>query len=353
MALVRNLRISLVGQTAGRLFQAGKALTTAVMFLVGLVGSATAQTPGIHYLQSGDMPPGAIGRWQLTRGGPLPGYFQPVEISAPVGALISLAVEGHLDDPQPAPRAAAMLIGSVYRIKVTGIDRHPDVEVYPTIELINRIYPPPGLEGKFPVQIDLTTEELLLAAQGNMVTRVIYLEDPKQAMPAQQVGGRQSWFEAAPGDDPLKVADRLGRPMAILRMGGIVPLKGDDDPEFLNGSPPLLFPTSMPAPAGRRRGPHVDPEMMPAPSPLPAGKPVQPPKAVVPPAPMNIVPPAPKAIVPPAPKEVVPPEPKPMIAPPPAPMAPPPPPEGPDLMAPPPPPIPPKQQTGVFPESDA
>ncbi len=37
------------------------------------------------------MPPGAIGSRQLQRGGPLPGFFQPVEIKAPAGALISLA----------------------------------------------------------------------------------------------------------------------------------------------------------------------------------------------------------------------------------------------------------------------
>ena len=46
------------------------------------------------------MPPGAIGSLQLQRGGPLPGFFQPVEIKAPFGALISLAVDGQFDEPQ-------------------------------------------------------------------------------------------------------------------------------------------------------------------------------------------------------------------------------------------------------------
>ena len=52
-----------------------------------------AQQPPVHYLHQGIMPPGAIGSRQLQRGGPLPGFFQPVEIKAPPGALISLAVE--------------------------------------------------------------------------------------------------------------------------------------------------------------------------------------------------------------------------------------------------------------------
>ena len=52
---------------------------------------AVAEEPPVHYLHAGAMPPGAIGGQQLMRGGPLPGYFQPVEIMAPEGAMVSLA----------------------------------------------------------------------------------------------------------------------------------------------------------------------------------------------------------------------------------------------------------------------
>ena len=34
----------------------------------------------IHYFQRADMPPGSVGSAQLKRGGPLPGYFQAVEL---------------------------------------------------------------------------------------------------------------------------------------------------------------------------------------------------------------------------------------------------------------------------------
>ena len=40
----------------------------------------------MHYRHTGDMPPGAIGQWQLQRGGPLPGYFQPTEVIVPQGS---------------------------------------------------------------------------------------------------------------------------------------------------------------------------------------------------------------------------------------------------------------------------
>ena len=80
-----------------------------------------AQEPGVHYWHHGVMPPGAIGSRQLQRGGPLPGFFQPVEIKAPAGVLISLAVANQFDPAPEAPRRVGLLIGSVYRLRVTNI----------------------------------------------------------------------------------------------------------------------------------------------------------------------------------------------------------------------------------------
>jgi hypothetical protein len=223
-----------------------KLMLLVVMLPIAAMGTfasiaAAEQPPPIHYRQSANAPPGAIGHEQLLRGGPLPGYFQPIEITAPQGVQISMAVEGDFEEPQPAPRLSAVLIGPVYRFRVSSIPRNPGLEVYPTVEVINRLYPPLGMELKFPVQIDLTQEELVLASRGNMVTRIIYLEDPEQALPARQNNGRQSWFEAPEGEDPLRLADELGRPMAILRIGGMLPRAGQADEAFLYGSPPLLL----------------------------------------------------------------------------------------------------------------
>lgn len=168
------------------------------------------------------------------------GYFQPVEIRAPDGALILTAVEGAFDKPRTAPLVVGMQLGAVYRLQVTQIPNHPGLEVYPTVEVIDRLFPPPGEVWRFPIPIDLTQIELEMALEGKFVTRVIYLEDPERAIPVATDQGRQSWFEAAPGENPLEVADQLGRPMAILRMGGRVPDEKGPDRQFLFGSPPLL-----------------------------------------------------------------------------------------------------------------
>lgn len=196
----------------------------------------------VHYRYDSAPVPGAIGSEQLRRGGPLPGFFQPVEIRAPKGALVSLAESGAFSAPVPAPVKVGLLIAPVYRLRVTGIPLNEGREVYPTVEIIDRLYAPSDLVHKFPIQIDLTREDMEEALAGKFVTRVIYLEDPSRALPyPQRADGQQNWFDAGPGTNPLKIADTMGRPVAVLRMGGRQPTDvAQPDSAFLYGCPPLL-----------------------------------------------------------------------------------------------------------------
>ena len=211
----------------------------AALLLLCCATAARAQQPPIHYPHSADSPPGRIGQLQLMRGGPLPGYFQPVELRAPQGAAISLPGEGYFEPPQAGPVMAGLLIGQVYRVKITNIPRHEGVEVFPSIELVNRLYPPEGKSLRFPIPIELTEEELDYAVNGKFVTRVIYLEDPNAALPMVQQDF-QRVFDVADHQDPLRVADGFGRPMAILRIGSRIPPLDATTGRFLFGSPPLV-----------------------------------------------------------------------------------------------------------------
>ncbi len=114
--------------------------------------------------------------------------------------------------------------------------------------MIDRLYAPIGQELRFPIPIDVTEADLKLALAGKFVTRVIYLEDPRHALAGTpRLRRSQNWFEAAPGQDPLAVADGLGRPVAILRLGARLPDQGSD-PFFFFGSPPFLaFPPQQAA----------------------------------------------------------------------------------------------------------
>jgi hypothetical protein len=133
-------------------------------------------------------------------------------------------MEGSYSEPLLNVALAGMQIGPVYRLRITDIPNHPGLELFPTIEVLDRLYPPQGLALRYPIPVELTQDELELAVQNMFVTRVIYIEDPSLALPVrQQQGGEQPWMEARPGDDPLVAADSLGRPVAILRIGGRVP----------------------------------------------------------------------------------------------------------------------------------
>jgi len=226
-------------------------VATVSAFIHSRVLAQMALPNNVHYRHHVvDRAPGEIGQQQLTRGGPLRGYFQPVQILGPEGLKVSFAVGGQFERPQAVPHTGGMLIGQVYRLRVTEIPGHEGMEVFPTVEVIDRLYPPEGKKWRFPIPIELTRKELEYAMAGRFVTRVIYLEDAERALPLPELPGFQRYFEVAREQDPLEVADQLGRPMAILRMGSRTPDYTGPDATFLFGCPPVApapQPVSNPA----------------------------------------------------------------------------------------------------------
>jgi hypothetical protein len=187
--------------------------------LPSLPQGSSGETPK-HWLHAGAMPPGAIGSQRLLRGGPLSGYTQPVELRMPEGAIV--AATGPYGETSGATDRlkVGLVVGQLYRFKATGVPGRDADAAYLTVELIGRTYPPCGRETEFPLPIEVTPEDLRLAVEGAFVTRVVYIEDPKTALPVSEksIGGQQ-WFEAKPTDDPLILADEFGRPVAIVRLG--------------------------------------------------------------------------------------------------------------------------------------
>ena len=238
--------------TTVRLQVEGK-LRWAVLMCLALSAPAFGQDASAHWRHVGAMPPGAIGSQRLVRGGPLSGYCQPVEIRAPHGARIAPAAANGFAESHPDRLLAGLQIGPVYRFKVTEIPGHPGVEVFPTVEMVDRMYPPPGQSLRFPVPVELTQQELEMAAEGSFITRVIYVEDPQLALPvAEKPSDDTRWIDVRPGEDPLITADGLGRPIAILRMGGRTPESEQAEAAFVYGAPkPVVYnrPNSLPKPA--------------------------------------------------------------------------------------------------------
>ena len=223
-------------------------VVVAILAVVSAGPSLLAQRP-LHYFYSANLPPGTVGQGQVQRFLPLRGYYQPIELIAPKGARVSVYVDGKFSDPRPERVVAGMQVGHVYQLKISSIPNNEDFEIFPTIEVINRLYPPEGKAQRFPVPIQFTQEELELAISGRFVTRVVYLEDQANALPIQEDPARQRYFEAAPGQDPLRVADEFGRPMLIMRMGSRVPDLNELASGMASSSPPaIVYPPQQATP---------------------------------------------------------------------------------------------------------
>ena len=175
---------------------------------------------------------------------PVRGYFQPVQIRTPEGTSLACVAAGQFSERLPSPLQAGMLIGCDYRLRITGIPFNPGRELFPTVTLLARTYPPQGRELDFPIIINLTLEDLELALAGRYITRVIYLENPNTALPIPTSDNEQLSHDIQSGD-PIAAAATQGLPVAIVRIGGRVPPQNTPNgllnPEFCFGSPPWIL----------------------------------------------------------------------------------------------------------------
>ena len=177
---------------------------------------------GHHSLYRGDMSPGVVGQARLARRGPVANYYQPVKFAGPDGVKFALAQNGAFGESEES-LMAGLLIGHVYRFQITQIPGAEGVELYPTVELIDRTYPPANLATLYPIPIVVDESDLQAAMDGRLVTRVVYLEDPQTAIPLPGTPTDSRVMDIAYYQDSLHEADRLGRPVAIVRIGSVAP----------------------------------------------------------------------------------------------------------------------------------
>ena len=250
-----------------RLFQrAASALSTfvrrssfaIVAFVVLLnAGFAVAQTAGSHYLHRPSLPTGELASFYRLSGADLT-QAQPVAWKLPKGVRVGIAAPGGyvfnamIDESEARfpwlANAFALQPGRVYRFQLTDIPFNPDRALYPTLELIGRLNPPAGREWEFPIEIDLPQADLELALQGNLVTRVVFLENSENARPTDADRSTADLTVEVPNNyDPVAVAASKGRVLAILRVGSRAPVDlPNAENSFYFGLPPFaLAPSSL------------------------------------------------------------------------------------------------------------
>jgi len=187
----------------------------------------------------------------------LPAEVQVVQFNAPEGVVIE--VLGPPPEPVPAlivkdAATFGLKMGIGYRLRITNIPNRAGAVLYPVLEVVGHLHRPPDVEpGRFPIRVMFREIDFEDAVDsGRLVTQVVYLEDPDQALPMSLPKDEIPVTPLSAAEDPLRVAAALGRAMVVVRLGGRIP----DPDEWSNSGSLGLAPTPCPfsSSAGGRCG---------------------------------------------------------------------------------------------------
>ncbi|HWE39702.1 MAG TPA: hypothetical protein VG406_24345 [Isosphaeraceae bacterium] len=181
----------------------------------------------------------------------LPPDVQLVKFRVPEGVALELL--GPATEPLPtgvAPDLIAMKVGVAYHLKLSKFAERPDAVLYPVVEVVGHLHRPSGIDpSKFPIRVPFRDSDILDAIDRNrMVSEVIYLEDPEQALPMALPKGEIPVATLTAGENPLKVAAKLGRVMAMVTLGGRAPTA--DEIATVSGSGLTSGPCPFVGPSG-------------------------------------------------------------------------------------------------------
>lgn len=217
----------------------------AASWCLGMVGFGQTGTPPTrHYFAGGNAIPGEIAFQALLANPQWRSKIQPVRIVVPEGCIVSVWNQTGFEETLDAAPTVGAAVGPVYRFRITNVPEQPGVTIYPSLELINQLTPPDGLAMRFPVPLNFSLDDLRAAAEGRMVIKIIYVENPETALPYRQMVDDQPFFDVGDAEDPLRTAERLGRPIAILRLGSRVPTVDELNAAYsASGIPLTVFPS--------------------------------------------------------------------------------------------------------------
>jgi uncharacterized repeat protein (TIGR01451 family) len=169
--------------------------------------------------------PGGVIQGVAPAGAPLiEPDVQVVRFQGPPGLIVEVVAPE--PSPVPAGDGAGIITvglrrGVAYRLRISSIPERPGRELYPVIELVGHLHRPATIDpGKYPIRVIFNQDDLDdTLDRSRLVTKIIYLEDPDQAIPFRMPKDQVPVLTLGPTEPPLTVARALGRPVAIVRLG--------------------------------------------------------------------------------------------------------------------------------------
>lgn len=143
--------------------------------------------------------------------------------SGPKGTIIrwSVTAPGKFDSaPLVAPGRYNFPRGAVYRLKISQMPGHTDVELFPTLEVAPALPRSADYLTNNAIPVGLTEEEIAAVLDGKPLVKVVYL--PGKADTPNALRGIETLVAVGPEieTDPVVDADRRGTILAILRVDG-------------------------------------------------------------------------------------------------------------------------------------
>lgn len=215
-----------------------------LVLLSGMLSHSLASgQSSVHprFANSNDVP-GNVAFTSLLANPQWVGRVQPVKLLLPEKTIVS-TWQGSWVDCEYADPTVATSIGPVYQVRIRGEFRTRTFDLYPTLEMVSCLNPPAELQLRFPVLVAISEDDVEQALAGRLVTKVIYVENPETALPYRQLcNGHQAFFDVTDIEDPIKTASRLGRPIAILRLGTRQPSNEEMSYSSATSIPLTVFP---------------------------------------------------------------------------------------------------------------
>jgi hypothetical protein len=173
--------------------------------------------------------------------------------------------------PIEAPGRYNFLQAAIYRLKLSGIEGRPGLELYPTLEVVPTNPKTEAFLAHNAVPVEFTPDDFEQVAKGNYLVKVIYLPDPAYQEAAATGIGELISTQLEPGADPIKEALRRGSILLVIRMGNMdqeapntppIDAPGPHGPQAPHGAPPVLPPSGLPSIAPGMGGPAHGPGPM-------------------------------------------------------------------------------------------
>ena len=224
-----------------------------LMFVFGSLSNSThAQTQADsapYPLMDHRVPPGTWGNWVRTAGRVNGFEFQSVRVELPSEGKVTWFV-GSRDEVKQSAQVK-LSVGQSYRVMLSDMPEFPGIELYPSVEVLDRLHPPAGHADTFAMPLTFTIEELEAAVEGRMVTKVVYVEQPQLALP-YELEGDTSVRTVSARANLIEEADKSGRPLALIRLGGRIPAANETQGTFFGNGAPVLVGQVSNLPAQQR-----------------------------------------------------------------------------------------------------